>query len=230
MLLFCAGCADDVPEGWHLERTRVLAVIAHPTAEPERAWPRPGEETTISWLVASPGVVPRLGWEVELCAATACETQVGEGMPTVTLTAPDAEKLSIRGRLTPEGEPATELVFDLMIDRGAANHHPRLASVTGVDGCVAPGAEVELGAVTAGIDRETFGADRESLRLSFFTSAGELERQFAVVEADDPRDPAEETVTFTAPATEGDVSYVVVVRDLRGGVDFTSGTLCVQRN
>jgi hypothetical protein len=228
ILLLAAGCVDDVPEGSHLERTRVLAVRAYPTADPTRAWPRPGEETTISWLVASPGETPPLRWEVELCAG-ACETRTGEGPPSITVVAPDVEKLAITGRLLPAGEPATDLVFDLFVERDAPNHHPRLAAITGTTACVAPGAEVELGAITTAADREPFGSDRESLRLSFFTNAGELERQFAVVEADDPRDPAEETVTFTAPETEGDVTYVVVVRDLRGGVDFSSGTLCVRR-
>jgi hypothetical protein len=102
-------------------------------------------------------------------------------------------------------------------------------------GCVeAGGAAVTLGVTTSGGDRESYLRDdgtsaRESLRLSFFASAGELERQFAVVEADDARDAPLVTMKWTPPATAdvSEVRLVVVVRDLRGGVAFAERTLCV---
>ena len=66
-----AACADEVPVGSHLERTRVLAVAIAPTGDPTRAWPRAGEEAELSALVAAPGALPALSWHVELCAADA---------------------------------------------------------------------------------------------------------------------------------------------------------------
>jgi hypothetical protein len=228
LLVALAACTDDVPLGSNIERTRVLAVRAWPVADPTRAWPRPGEESRLSLVVASPAETPALAWRLELCAAT-CTTHEGVGVPEISFVAPDAERLLVTGTVSPEGEPATSLTFDVGIDRGTPNFHPRPAEVIVPDGCVEPEAEVTLRAITTAADRESFGDDRESLRLSFFTTAGELARQYAVVERDDPRDPAEAEDTWTAPREEGNVRYLVVVRDLRGGVEVSTGTLCVRR-
>jgi hypothetical protein len=100
-----------------------------------------------------------------------------------------------------------------------------------------------IGNLTAGIDREAYvvavGAPpvmipaRESLQISQFTTAGKLEGQFSFVEA------ADENVTTTVdvdwdapeaadvpPAGEA-VTFTFVVRDDRGGADWTTRTLCV---
>jgi hypothetical protein len=252
MVLMAAGCADDVPLGSHLERTRVLAVAIAPGADPTRASARPGEEATLSTLVASPGTPPATRWHVEICAgdaAGACAgapfaTADGEGSPALTFVVPaGAATLHASGHLAPEGEPDTDFELTLPVEsatsEAAMNHHPQMGEVEAPAGCVAPGGpDVILSVTTSASDREAYlRADgtsaREGLRLSFFTSAGELARQFAVVAPDDPDDAPVVTMKWTPPAAKDvpaaglDVHLVVVERDLRGGVDFSERTLCV---
>jgi hypothetical protein len=240
--LALAGCADDLPEGWHLERTRVLAVMAHPTGDATRAWPRPGEETVVSWLVEAPGELPALAWSATVLADGAPFVFIeGSGPPEVRFVAPDAARLVVAGELRPDGEPATDLTFDLPVEHGAPNHHPHVGAVILPEqDLVAGGPDVELRVITAASDRETYldadGApQREGLRLSFFTTAGELERQYDVIERDDPDEAPEAIVKLTPPRAadvpaEGmDLRLTFVVRDLRGGVDFTTRTLRVRK-
>ena len=70
---------------------------------------------------------------------------------------------------------------------------------------------------------------RESLLLSHFTTAGELDRAFSSITADESELRA--SVPWLAPETvEPDglvVRFWFVARDLRGGSDFTSRALCV---
>jgi hypothetical protein len=72
-------------------------------------------------------------------------------------------------------------------------------------------------------------APRESLRISHFASAGELERPFSEVLPDDSASPL--TLTWNppkqAPADGELVRFWFVVRDLRGGSDFTERALCL---
>ena len=236
--LALAACADDLPAGSHLERTRVLAVAVTPEDDAARAWPMPGESARVSVLVAAPGELPALSWHIDVCAG-ACVGFDGSGAPEATFVVPDAAKeLLVRGTVVPDGEPATD--FELRVPVGATNHHPRMGEVTLPDGCVAAGGpDVTIAVTTAAADREAYVdadgvARREALRLSFFASAGELARQFAIVEADDERAAPVVEMTWTPPAAadvpaEGmDVRLVIVERDLRGGVDFVERTLCVK--
>ena len=102
-----------------------------------------------------------------------------------------------------------------------------------------------IGTTTEGSDRETFTAQlgdppvptaaRESLQISHFTTAGKLQSQFAFVEAAD--NAAETTVTVKweapkaseVPAAGLPVTFTFVVRDDRGGTDWTTRTACVTR-
>jgi hypothetical protein len=74
---------------------------------------------------------------------------------------------------------------------------------------------------------------RETLQLSHFTTAGKLPRQLSFVESADERDPAELEVEWTPPpaaeipAEGAVVHFHFVVRDLRGGLDWQTRTLCV---
>lgn len=257
MLICVAACADDVPQGSLLERTRVLGVAARPDGDATRAWPRAGEETRLDWLVAGPGGLPPMSWEVAVCAADAhgCTaapfyTGSGAGLPDVRFVAPDAAdvaRLLVLARVTPDGEPETTLAFDLPVEREATNHHPRAGAVTlggaaWEEGCptvAAGGEDIEVRVGTHGDDRESFVAadgteTRESLRLSFFATAGELAGQYRVVEAGDPDD-SEAAVAWTPPAKDDvpdgglRVRFTFVVRDLRGGIAWTERTLCVSK-
>lgn len=100
-----------------------------------------------------------------------------------------------------------------------------------------------IATTTAGADREPYTAlvgdppvatpTRETLQVSHFTTAGELKSQFAFVEAADPA--AETTVevkwdapkSTEVPAAGLPVTFTFVVRDDRGGIDWTTRAACV---
>lgn len=70
--------------------------------------------------------------------------------------------------------------------------------------------------------------ERETLQVSHFTSAGELERTFTVIEPSDQQ--LLSRVQWKAPSSTNDFSVVrffVVVRDLRGGSDWVERAVCV---
>ena len=141
--------------------------------------------------------------------------------------------------------------------QGDVNHNPTAdhgltldgeAWVAGADPCVA-GPTVVAGTgdhvleiVTVGADRETFSTDvgdppvptaeREALQVSFFTTTGKLKTPFAFIEAADASDVTPASVTWTAPkaadvAAATPVTFTFVVRDGRGGVDWTTRAACV---
>ena len=100
-----------------------------------------------------------------------------------------------------------------------------------------------IGNTTEGSDRELYTAmlgdppvatpERESLQISQFTTAGKLTSQFSFVEATDGK--PETTVDVTmggAPSRRGagaglPVTFTFVVRDDRGGTDWTTRAACV---
>jgi hypothetical protein len=124
---------------------------------------------------------------------------------------------------------------------------PALAS--GADPCLvgpraSPGTKDHLiGNTTEGSDRELYTAllgdppaatpERESLQISQFTTAGKLTSQFSFVEATDAKPETTVDVTWEAPpATEVSaaglpVTFTFVVRDDRGGTDWTTRAACV---
>jgi hypothetical protein len=67
---------------------------------------------------------------------------------------------------------------------------------------------------------------RESLQLSHFTTAGDLTRAFEMVAWDS--DELQRQVSWTAPKEPGLVRFWLVLRDFRGGSDFTERAVCVQ--
>jgi len=96
----------------------------------------------------------------------------------------------------------------------------------------------EIRIVSDGDDRETFtpegaaAAQLEELQISNFTTAGKFESSYAAIFATDARPDADVTVKWEPPAapdvaTGGRVVvFHFVVRDLRGGLDWTSRALC----
>lgn len=65
----------------------------------------------------------------------------------------------------------------------------------------------------------------EALQLSHFSTGGSFERQFSFVDADQP---AEAALTWRAPAAGVPVKQYLVVRDGRGGVSWTSWSVCTR--
>ncbi len=100
-----------------------------------------------------------------------------------------------------------------------------------------------IGNLTDGSDREAYTAlegspavatqTRESLQVSQFVTAGKLKSQFSFVEATDEQPATVVNVTWEAPqaadipANGLAVTFTFVVRDNRGGTDWTTRALCV---
>jgi hypothetical protein len=134
-------------------------------------------------------------------------------------------------------------------DRGfLLDGQPWPATAAGGDPCadgprIAAGSDDhEIAFATAGGDREAYTAvvgdppvptaKREALQTSLFTTAGKLKTPFVFVEAADARDETPVSVKWTAPRA-GDVAankvitFTFVVRDNRGGTDWTTRAACV---
>jgi hypothetical protein len=102
-----------------------------------------------------------------------------------------------------------------------------------------------IGNATEGSDREPYptiagdpplaSAARESLQISQFTTAGAMKSQFSFVEATDENATTTVEVKWDAPkaaevpAVGRPVTFTFVVRDNRGGTDWTTRALCVTR-
>src|SRR4029077_10971534 len=88
--------------------------------------------------------------------------------------------------------------------------------------------------VSDGDDRELFTpvgamvATLEELQISNFATAGKFESSYAAIFATDPRPDADVTMKWappkatTVPAGGQVVTFHFVIRDLRGGLDWTS--------
>jgi len=122
---------------------------------------------------------------------------------------------------------------------------------TGGDPCVlgprvlAGSKDHVIGNTTEGSDREAYTgtlgdppvtvALRESLQISQFTTTGELKSQFSFLEGTDSNPQTTVDVKWNAPpaadVTVADlpVTFTFVVRDSRGGVDWTTRAACVGR-
>ncbi|HEX3694861.1 MAG TPA: hypothetical protein VH374_05665 [Polyangia bacterium] len=102
-----------------------------------------------------------------------------------------------------------------------------------------------IGNTTEGSDREPYTVmagnpplstatpARESLQISQFTTAGKLKSQYAFVESTDANAATTVDVTWEAPkaaevpAAGLPVTFTFVVRDNRGGIDWTTRAACV---
>jgi hypothetical protein len=97
---------------------------------------------------------------------------------------------------------------------------------------VAVGSKHRLGIALDDADRDPLlhpsklDPTRESLQLSHFTTAGDLEHAFQSIAWDSEQLARE--VEWTAPKEPGLVRFWLVVRDFRGGSAFTERAVCVQ--
>jgi hypothetical protein len=143
---------------------------------------------------------------------------------------------------------------DLVNHNPVADHgltfdgQPWPALAAGADPCatgptVTAGTEDhEVSLTTLGADRESYTVSfgdppvptpkREALQVSFFTTAGKLKSPFVFVEAADPNPETPASLHWNAPKIEDvtaptPVTFTFVVRDGRGGTDWTSRAACV---
>ena len=159
--------------------------------------------------------------------------------------------------VTPAGEtPNHHPVFgNDVIELDGATWDPGTATATTGDACDATSGlpvvtatpdgndavEQKIRIVSDADDRETFTpagktvAQLEDLQISNFTTAGKFESSYAAIFATDTRPDADVTVKWEPPATstvsaDGEVvTFHWVVRDLRGGLDIASRSLCLVR-
>jgi hypothetical protein len=165
------------------------------------------------------------------------------GAPALVLGAPSCE-----GMATP-----TVVTLPVLLDRGAdPNHSPSLDAAAFTfdgqpwpagEGCavkaIADGKAHPIGLALMGqreIYQSTANAEgvpvarRETIQLSHFATGGKLPRQLSFLDGE--QDPAALSVDWTPPpAAElpagGVVRFFFVARDLRGGLDWQTRSLCV---
>lgn len=130
----------------------------------------------------------------------------------------------------------------LVDDQDVPNHHPSLnaATVTIDNAAWNPGdcgvraardgKEHTLSIALNDANRETLDATPETLLLSWFTNAGELNQHFSVLEGEQAED-APLTITWTAPTADTPINnesatFTGVLRDQRGGIAITTRNLC----
>ncbi len=149
-----------------------------------------------------------------------------------------------------EGAQTSRVMFDVFLSPEHDNNNPTLAdetirldsadwSATLPTDVTAPcagtsptvGADGAVHQIRVGVsadDRESDGTRSELNELASFSTAGELSRAFSFIEADS--DATEVTLEWkaprTAPAGGRNVRFFFVLRDGRGGADYSERTLC----
>jgi len=178
------------------------------------------------------------------------------GLPTCSGPGASGTPVRFTVPVTPDGETPNHhpVLSNDVIEFGGAAWDPATATIaapgdtcdatTGLPVASATPAgsdavKQEIRIVSDGDDRETFTPagktvpELEELQISNFTTAGKFESSYAAIFATDTRPDADVIVKWEPPAVStvlGGGEVVVfhfVVRDLRGGLDFTSRALCV---
>jgi hypothetical protein len=180
-----------------------------------------------------------------ICASSAPEFDPRSGYPACT-SGGEGTTASVTIRLQGGGEDGNH---NPTADRALQfDGQPWPASLPGGDPC-ATGPRVSaasenhrIALTTLGTDRESYSSVRgdppvptllrESLQLSQFTTAGNLKNPYSFVEADDPAVESTAEVNWNAPEArevmaEAPVVFTFVIRDSRGGTDWTTRTACV---
>lgn len=138
-----AACDDPLSLPQRIERTRVLAARVESVADPTRAWPVPGSEATVRWLVVDPVADTGFTWDLRACLSD----EVNLGLPScvqppfaiVRQTEPSSG-VPILAYETPEtGVGSAVLLHGVICSGGIPN-----ASATGCEGTEADGDAVVL--------------------------------------------------------------------------------------
>ncbi len=64
---FLAGCTDDLESSTDITKNRVIAARFEANGEPTRAWPRLGEEASVTWTVVDEGEPRPLTYALAVC-------------------------------------------------------------------------------------------------------------------------------------------------------------------
>jgi len=155
--MLAAGCGDSFTPVSYVERARVLGARVSAASDPTRAWIMPGEDATVTFLMAARQDPTPMAWAFALCRGTTCAdaplaTLSGQGtVPAATFTMPDASVLGSAGTVSllgaicangklgldarsalptcsGDGASDTDVSFTITAQLGdATNHHPVLA-------------------------------------------------------------------------------------------------------
>ncbi len=117
----------------------------------------------------------------------------------------------------------------LLLDGTPWNETPASCADTQIPHVNTASTEISIGVALN--SREVVNAARERITLTHFSTVGELDRPFSVIEASDAADPARTTVSLTLPTVSQDrLSRVLVVaRDGRGGTQWLERALAAQK-
>jgi hypothetical protein len=230
LLLLFAGCGEGPGKPWLVDHPRVLGART--------------EATSVTWLVA--GAPKQTGWAFAACAAPQgnyaairCE---GALLASANGTANDTELVTMEtGALPPK-----TLVLAAFCADGGATLEPHAFTATCTSGAEAMLASVETGVADnrrPSIPDDAIGVPPtcagplsmrlddsmrdpgEALLLGHYVSAGELDRTYSALEADEAA-PKTVEVPWTAPPDARDVKVYFVLRDGRGGTAFATRTIC----
>jgi hypothetical protein len=69
LLLLAAACGEPFDPAWLVVDNRVLGARAEVEGDPARAWPRPGETVSVTWLVVDEDAARPLAWAFAWCPA-----------------------------------------------------------------------------------------------------------------------------------------------------------------
>ena len=86
LLVFLAGCVDDLGSPTEIEDNRVLAARAVIAGMPDVAWAAPGEEVRVELLVVDEGAARPIGFHLEACVESDARVGASEctGAPLAT--------------------------------------------------------------------------------------------------------------------------------------------------
>jgi hypothetical protein len=230
IVLLLAACGEGPGKAWLVDHPRVLGART--------------EGATVTWLVAS--APAQIGWAYAACPAPEGNYTVirceGALVSSASGTATGTELVTMdTGALPPK-----TLVLAAFCADGAATLEPRGFTATCASGAEAILASVETGAApdnrlpslpddavvlpgcagpfTLRLD-EAMRDPGESLLLAHFVTAGELDRTYSTLEANEAA-PKTVDVPWTPPADARDVKVYFVLRDGRGGTAFATRTIC----
>lgn len=230
VLLLVAACGEAPEKSWLVDRPRVLGART--------------EDTRVTWLVASAPRQTGSAWAA--CpapegnyAAIRCE---GTLLAAAGGTTTDSELVTMEtGALPPK-----TLVLAAFCADGPATLEPRSFTATCASGAAAILASVETsdvpdnrlpaiaddaialptcaGPFAVRLD-DAMRDPGETLLLAHFVTAGELDRTYSTLEANEAAPKAVE-VPWTPPPDARDVKVYFVLRDGRGGTAFATRTIC----
>jgi hypothetical protein len=134
LMIAATACDTTVDPATLIARDRVLGAKVTVGADATRAWPRPGETATVTWVSASPGPAPTFSWILAACPAATnsgaptcagpvfATSQTSGTAPALQLAIPDeveTDSIVVLGAICASGAPVVEATFAASCDDGS---------------------------------------------------------------------------------------------------------------